>query len=320
MVEAEKNDRPISDKGELNVLSIAWEFAVRFWPELWAHFRFFLISAVVFVVVIMAQYLSIKPSYTAIAVIGPPGPSPVNSFIGNTNANSVASRLLGGGGGGATNNVFQEYLQLLQSVRLAKVLIDKHHLLQTMHLGNWDKKNNRWRSSNTGFSVINELKHLLGRRIKDHPDVDDMVNILHGQLKVSVPGNSIGARLSPLQMASPYPTVSFVYDDPQKAEQILNLILLEADNIIREDMRRNVIARLTFLNAEAPKVTVSDQREALIAIESQQEQLLMMIEADQRFASTFIEPPYASLNRTSPGSPKLYVLAALGLCSSSRWL
>jgi hypothetical protein len=114
-------------------------------------------------------------------------------------------------------------------------------------------------------------------------------------------------------VSSTYSRVTFTYGDPQQAEKLLNLILHEADEIIRQDQRHDVSARMAFLGREIPTVTVSDQRESLIALLSNQEQLQMMIEADKRFASSLIDPPYASQWPTSPGPIVGHVAIAIVL-------
>ncbi|MGH6876694.1 MAG: hypothetical protein ACREHV_04860, partial [Rhizomicrobium sp.] len=81
---------------------------------------------------------------------------------------------------------------------------------------------------------------------------------------------------------------------------LLGLVLREADNIIRADKRRDVAARIAYLNAALEHLTLADQKPELIDILSQQEQEMMMIESDRLYASTLIDMPYAPLRPTSP--------------------
>jgi hypothetical protein len=82
--------------------------------------------------------------------------------------------------------------------------------------------------------------------------------------------------------------------------RLLGLILREADDIIREDKRRDVAARIAYLNTALEHLSLADQKPELIDVLSQQEQEMMMIESDHLFASTLIDQPYAPLKPTAP--------------------
>ncbi len=314
-----------ADNEATDELESGWNLVIKFLRELLARYRLLIVVMVVLVVGTLGRYMSMQPVYTATAVIGPPGPSPTSSFmsgadnIGRGSTGSVARRLLGGPGAASTNDPFQEYLQLLQSVRLTEVLIEKDHILQQLFPTRWDAQKKAWRPPGTVHEIIGVIKRAFHRPVKDAPDVDTLTDFLRSNLQVETGGSIAGAKLSPLLGAATYPTVTFDYVDPQKAKDILNTILLEADNIIRQDQRKDVSARLTFLKAELPKVMSSDQRDALISVMSGQQQLQMMIEADKRFASTLIDPPYASETPTSPINPKSAILGAM-MFSIAIWI
>jgi hypothetical protein len=62
-----------------------------------------------------------------------------------------------------------------------------------------------------------------------------------------------------------------------------------------------------------------DERTALISILSNQEQLLTVIQADQRYASTLVVPPYASLKPTSP-PPAVVLIMMAAVTSVFVWM
>jgi len=286
---------------------INWGQIVQFLHELGAHRRLLFVIVAAFLLIGVALYARSAPSYKATAVIGPPGPSPSDTFMSSVGGSAgstlgAARRLLGGASTQSSTDPFQEYMQLLQSVRLARVLIDKDHILQTIFENSWDAKNKKWLPPSALSRTVGGVKRLITNRPqKTAPDVDSLLAFFQKNLDVASASNGITTKFSPLLGGSSYVTVSLTLDDPKKAERVLSLILLEADNLIRQDLHKDISARLVFLNAEASKVMVSDQREALIGVLSGQEQLQMMIEADHRFASTLIDPPYASDQPTSKG-------------------
>ncbi len=115
-----------------------------------------------------------------------------------------------------------------------------------------------------------------------------------------------------------FATVSLRYSSSEGAERLLGLIIHEADNIIREDKRRDVSARIAYLNSALEHLSLADQKPELIAVLSEQEQEMMMIESDHLYASKLIDMPYAPLKPTSP-SPVIDSLIALAV-SCLAWL
>jgi hypothetical protein len=108
-----------------------------------------------------------------------------------------------------------------------------------------------------------------------------------------------------------YTQVTFESDDPHRAEAILNTILLAPDQIVREDQRRDVVARISALKNELAQVTVSDERSSLIEVLTAQEQVLTMIQADHRYASNLVVPPFASPWPKSPTPLGCIIVAIL---------
>ena len=94
--------------------------------------------------------------------------------------------------------------------------------------------------------------------------------------------------------------MSFRFHTPEGAERILGLILREADNVIREDKRRDVAARITYLNTALEHMALAEQKPELIDVLSDQQQEMMIIESDHLFASTMIDMPHAPLKPSSP--------------------
>ncbi len=250
----------------------------------------------VFIGLTVAVVLLMKPAYTATALVGPadnsdqPFSEDALGGLGHGGLGGIAKHLhVGGALGGQSTDKFDEYTSLLTSSRLAAVLVDKDHILPELFAEQWDEANHRWRPRD-GFLTqgIDSLKRLVGRPVKQHPDQDDVSKFLEQKLKVDT------------SLETGFATVTFTFSSPQETERLLDLILIEADNIIREDKRRDVAARIAYLNGALVRLDVADEKEQLIDTLSQQEQEMMMIQSDHRYASLLIDPPHAPFKPSSP--------------------
>lgn len=269
-------------------------------------------------VISFALYVSASPKYTAVAMIGPPSPSPTSAMLtavgGGANA-SVARRLLGGSGGSASDS-FDQFLLLLPSTRLCDALIKNQNLLPKIFYKQWNPATKTWNKPGFLRKITTPIKKLIHRPVYDKPGVDTLSVFLDNNLSVRKSGPSVASMVP----TSGFSEVSFEFDDREQAESILNTILKETDNLIREDQRRDVLARISFIKRELNRADIGvDERAAMISILSAQEQLLTVLQADNRYASTLIIPPYASLKPSSPPAP-FSVLVATLLGSMAVWI
>lgn len=289
-----------------------WTAAMDFLQQLRVHYPLFFVFLFLFLVFGAAMYAFVEPTYTAYATIGAPSQSPVDALLsGGGGAGQSVKRLLGGATGSSGNDPFQEYQQVLRSSRLSQELAQNDNFLQELFSHDWDASHKRWRAGPPkGFMV--DLKRALHRPVIDHPDSDTLGDELGRILNITPVTTSASSLLS--LGGSGYMTVSFKYKDAHKAEALLNTILSRADEIIRQDQQRDVVARISFLESELPAVTQTDVRQSMIQILSDQEELKTMIVADKRFAYTLIDPPHASPTPSFPPRPTtallLLVLAA----------
>jgi hypothetical protein len=61
---------------------------------------------------------------------------------------------------------------------------------------------------------------------------------------------------------------------------------------MRVDKRKDIEARITYLQQQLQKVTLEDQRTVLASLLGAQQNTMMIIAADHRYASYVVEPPY----------------------------
>ena len=256
---------------------------------------------------VIAYTLVAAPVYTATAIVGPADNSdePLSDMGGGLSGGlgGIAKHLHVGGALGQQggSDPFDEYTALLTSNRLASRLIRQDHILPEIFWTAWDTGQNRWLARNDFLSRnVDQLKLLLRRPLKGAPDEEDLEKYFKKNLLVDS------------SLETSFATISFRFHSREGAVRLLGLILREADNIIREDKRRDVEARIGYLNTALVHLALADQKPELIAILSEQEQEMMMIESDHLYASKLIDAPFAPLTPTSP-SPIVDGLIAMGL-------
>jgi len=264
--------------------------------EMRTYYLLFIVIFGVFLAVTIAVVLAMKPSYTATALVGPadnsdqPFSEDALGTLGHAGLGGIAKHLhVGGGLGGQSTDKFDEYTSLLTSSRLSAVLIDKDHILSEVFADRWDAGQRRWLPPQGLVAQgVDMLRRLLGRPVKLHPDQDDLSKFLKAKLKVDT------------SLETGFATITFNFSSPEKTEDLLNIILLEADNIIREDKRRDVAARIAYLDTTLASLGIADEKQQLIDTLSQQQEEMMMIQSDHRYASLLIDPPHAPLKPSSP--------------------
>jgi len=284
-------DDQASDNALAQMLS-----AARLWSELRTYY---LLLATFIVVAFIAVFLFTamsQPLYTATAVVGPadnsdqPFSNPLGGALGGS-LGGIAKHLHVGGmlGQGGSSDTFDEYTSLLDSNRLTEILVRNDHVLPDIFPDDWDSIHRRWLPEDDLIHhSINWLKTVLHRPVKQVPDQDDLEKYFEKNLIIDP------------SLENSFVSVSLRFRSPRGAERVLGTLLREADNVIREDKRRDVAARIAYLNTALEHLSLADQKPQLIDILSDQEQEMMMIESDHLYASTLIDAPHAPLKPSSP--------------------
>jgi hypothetical protein len=295
------------DDGDRPGASLSRTFSLaQLWSDLRSYYLLLVFLIVAGLAAVIAYTLFAAPVYTATAIVGPADNSdqPFGDAGGISGGlGGIAKHLHVGGALGQQSggDPFDEYTALLTSNRLAALLARKDNFLPEIFWSEWDASQKHWRSRNDFTSQkIDQLKLLLRRPVKPAPDQEDLEKYFKKNLVVDS------------SLETSFATVSFRFHTRDGAQRLLGLILREADNIIREDKRRDVAARIAYLNTALVHLALADQKPELIAVLSEQEQEMMMIESDHLFASMLIDAPYAPLTPTSP-SPVIDGLIVLGL-------
>src|SRR6185437_7948075 len=256
------------------------------------YYKLYLAAICVLLPLTFLAYLIIPPEYTASAVVGPPSLSPTTSLMNYmgmlSGTASLAKSFLSGSSGNGIDP-FQEFQQLLQSQRLADELAEKDDVLPIVFYRKWDAEHHRWRPRGFVHQIASTVKHALHQPVTDYPDADMLAKFLNENLNVSQTPSIQGSIAS---LGSGYVTVTLQFEGRTQTEHLLKLILDRADKIIREDQLKDVNARITYLTSELRNVTGAEQRDSMIDILTNQDELRTMLVADQRYASTLADPAY----------------------------
>jgi|GEM_PF-3237888 len=247
-------------------------------------------------------YVRSTPVYTAETVIGPPSPSPINSML-TSMGGGATGKLLGAFSGNSNYAPYDQFQQVIVSQRMIQELAETKGFLPSVFRGAWDSQTNNWKKPTSLAGYVSAIKKLMHRPVVDHPDSEMLGSYLAQTLSIQPIKNSNTALSTLSAIDSKYLKVSYSASDPKEAERILNIIMNKADGIIRNQLLTDVNARIAFIESELQRVTPNEQKEALINILTNQEDIRMMLVADKRFSYQVVSMPHASYIPTSPLSP-----------------
>jgi len=276
-----------------------FEYILALYRRARSHWKLLPLVTMVILVISFVIFLIWPRSYTASATLVPG--SSLGSTESSGNAGSALSALAGRSLlSSSTVSPFDMYISILDSKRLANRLAEKDSFLQIIFWPRWDSVNNRWKPANSGrlHAIGSFVKPIFGLVQKDHPDADDLAPFLSKHLVIATKESTT----SPLSSIT---RVSFEFGDPQLTQQLLRIILTEADSILRANRRDDVRSRIAYLNKALQTTALADQHEALTNILSAQEEEYTVLEADKFYAITLLDPPNVSPVPSSP-SPILF--------------
>ncbi len=256
------------------------------WRAKW-FIGLFVVLAVA-VAVIALHYAT--PKYTAKMVVAPVS-NGLGTGAGPVGGAAAAVSVLGLNFlGTKAATPFEKFQATVRSVGFAKVLQQRLGLLQKIYADYWDARNRRWKPPvRKGFlrENIDRLKAYLNMPVWVEPDERLLAKYL-GKI-----------RFDPYETL-PLFVISLEDKDPQFALDVLRAVYNEADAYVRTERARQVRDQLDYIRARLRSVTVGEYRQTLLAIISQKERELMILEANLPFAVEVIDPISVSAKPTSP--------------------
>lgn len=248
----------------------------------------------------------ILPNSYKITTIVAPAPEAIQP-AGSAIESLLGSRSGGGAGafasllGGRANTVapFDLFQRFLTSERLAQRLDQRYGLIREVFAAQWDPNQRQWRRPNTfGSAVVGGVYTLFGLRPWNPPSAEDLARYIDRHLSVSQ-----GER-------SAMTEISFRHRDPRQALRILNMVIDEADSIVREQERQRLDQQIEYMRTQLALATITAHREVLANLLASLEQRRLMTVPTLKFAVLIVQPPVAPARPTSPNP---WVLLAVGI-------
>lgn len=233
-------------------------------------------------------------TYTVSAMV-----SPIESQDGQLAKYAQLTSLVGlnvNTGLGVSN--YEKFREILTSVALAQRLATRHDLLIRIYPQEWNSTAQRWEPPGGFVAWLRRgLQRLAGMPSWAPPSPKRLSEFLENNIKVR-----------DLNVSS-IVSISIVHKDPEFATWLLELILKEGDELIREKERGVVSESVAYVRAKLGEVVVQEHRRALVDILSGLEQRAMLAESGGYFAAEILDPPVASDLPTSPNPVMTLALA-----------
>lgn len=256
-------------------------------------------SVIIAILVSYVWILTSKPLYQATATYAPVEHTGSTDLLQNPALRSLASLTRSGGLVGADVPPFVKFRTLLTSAPVAEMLARSHP--DVMHIifeSQWDSQSKRWRPpSGVSSAIIDTAKAVLQMPPWQPPSPDFLAAYLESHIFASV-DDTTGLV-----------TVSYSNSDREFAVNFLQWTCDAADSLLRLRARETTNRRIEYLQNLLPKVAVSEQRDALIYVLSQEEQSSLIIEADKNYSAIALMPPHTGLQ---PNWPRPLLMLAVG--------
>ena len=257
-----------------------------------------ILATVVAAVLFTLNWLSGQsPVYSGIMLI-----SPAPDMVGGG----------GGGGGGATGgggavsslatalglrpnsnaiNNFDRYQLTMTSTALARVLDEKYDLLHRIYGSQWDAASKTWVKPKPGF--VGRMKEAFLERYGiptwSPPTPQSLAGFLSSSLLVS-----------PLEGFSVVRSVEFRHGDPAFIRELLALVDIEAENLLRQSMLAESKRKIDYLNDKIRDVKNIQLQASMTDQLAQEERSVMYLQAGVRIGAQVLEGPKVAPTPISP--------------------
>jgi hypothetical protein len=204
---------------------------------------------------------------------------------------SITKKLGFGGPSNANEDLFDQYTRVLRSYRLADVLTGRPEFLALAFPESYDPATGRLRPRGAFMGMVSDsVKAFIGLPLGPSAEDDRIFHFLKDNLSISTPHEG----------QTDISEVSFRFRDRDSSQRILEIVLKEADSLMRADKKADIAARIAYLKAQLATTTFEDQRSAIISLLTMQQNTMMVITADHRYASYVVEPPHTPQKATWP--------------------
>jgi uncharacterized protein involved in exopolysaccharide biosynthesis len=203
---------------------------------------------------------------------------------------SQASSLLGLNIG-QKDRKFIEVISLLNSVRLANRLQEKHNIYSKIYDGIWKHENGKWVRMK-GPSIIGWPKRvflaLFGIKTDMPPSAVGLANEISRTVDIKT------------DKETGIVTLSTSNKNPYFARDLLTWLPEDADGLLKESIIKRTSDQIGFLREQLKHAQVEDLRQGLISVLNNDLQLLTSLQSGQPYSVEIIDGPVVSEVPVSP--------------------
>lgn len=186
-------------------------------------------------------------------------------------------------GSQAQATTFDRLKEAFKSLELAQALDRKYGLFKRIYGAGFDEQTQTWiRPQGWRFELDQKIAAFLRQPTWSPPNMESLANYLGGALQVSELKDS------------PFIEIVVQDRDPEFALNLLKIAYAEADQLLRDQDRREVNQRRSYLEERLARTSLSDMRQVLLGLLAQEERSAMLLESNLPYAARVIEPAYAS--------------------------
>jgi hypothetical protein len=213
--------------------------------------------------------------------------------------------LSGAAGGSEAVTPFRFYLDGLYSLEVANRLARDQALMQTIFVNEWDAQAQQWHAPRSlSGSIRAGVAGLLGLPRFGWTPPDGAR--LQGYIAYAVTVRQ--------SVKTPVVTLVHDYPDPAFAGVFLTRLHTTLDAYLREQQAARTRGNIVYLSGELQKVTLADQRRALVTALAEQERQAMLVFAEAPYAADPLDSVVVSSAPTRPRAvPLLAGGAVVGL-------
>lgn len=198
---------------------------------------------------------------------------------------------------------------LLGSHLLAERLQERYGLLQRVYAGSWDGATNTWkRPAGEDFERDQRIRAMLRQNLWQPPSIESVAVYVKGKV-----------RIEPVEGGA-FQKISVTDSDPQFALWLLQAAYEAADELLREQDRRDVFEREAYINRElsnTQNILIADALRGMLASELNRK---AMLSGDMPYAAKITEPARLSARKTEPNLRVLFGLPMVGMAAAGFFI
>lgn len=201
---------------------------------------------------------------------------------------------------GQSEQKFKLYLSGLTSMEAASALASHPGFLQKVFWKEWSSSQRTWlHPQGTLVSIKAFVKSCLGMSTEYHqPDAARLQEFLAKKIKIKE------------EKDDPVVVISIETNRPEDGKYLLSMLHATVDQLLKKRMLMRTEEYISYLSGKANNIAISEHREALFEILSQQEKIRMAASSDLPFAAEPFGQPYTLIK---PSSPNVFLVLSLAL-------